>query len=120
MFVNCLLVMLGGAIGALSRYLIGLVKISEKYLFPINTFIINVLGCIIIGLVVTLAFKKNLDPRLILFLKVGLCGGFTTFSSFALETETLLKNGHPWIAFTYVILSIIIGVAVIFLTSTKT
>lgn len=105
----------GGFIGAVLRYLIGKIPISENMLFPIKTFAINVVGCLAIGLIAVLAVKNtNIDQRWILFLKVGLCGGFTTFSTFALETTDLLKGGHTGIAFLYAILSMVVGCAVIF------
>ena len=105
----------GGFVGAVLRYLIGKTPISENTVFPIKTFAINVIGCLAIGLVTVLAAKNpHIDQRWILFLKVGLCGGFTTFSTFALETTDLLKGGHTGVAFLYVILSMFVGCAVIF------
>ena len=69
----------------------------------------------VIGLITVLAAKSNSwNPQLLLFLKAGLCGGFTTFSTFALETADLMKNGHNGMAFLYVVLSILAGIAVIF------
>ena len=68
-----------------------------------------------IGVIVALAVKyADLNPRLVLFLKVGVCGGFTTFSSYALETGDLMKSGHTGIAFAYVVLSVLCGVAAVF------
>lgn len=58
--------------------------------------------------------NSNINPQLMLFLKVGLCGGFTTFSTFALETAELMKNGHAGFAALYALLSVLAGVAVIF------
>ena len=106
----------GGFVGAICRYLIGLIPVSESFVFPIKTFGINVLGCIAIGLIAVAAAKNSsLSPQMLLFLKVGLCGGFTTFSTFAMETTDLIKAGHAGAAFCYVLLSVVIGVSVIFL-----
>ena len=113
--LNCLIVTLGGGIGACLRYLIGLIPLKEPLTFPIKTLFINLLGCFVIGLIATLATKTtSLSPRTILFIKTGLCGGFTTFSTFALETETLIRNGHIGLAILYVALSVIAGVALTF------
>lgn len=114
--LNLLAVGAGGFLGAVCRYLIGLIPVSESFLFPIKTFCINVIGCIVIG-AIAVSVTKNIDinPQMLLFLKVGLCGGFTTFSTFALETADLMKAGHMGIAFLYVLLSVLAGVAVIFL-----
>lgn len=112
---NCLVVGAGGFVGAICRYLIGLMPIQENFIFPIKTFGINVLGCILIGLITVMSMKSaNISPQLILFLKVGVCGGFTTFSTFALETSDLIKNGHSGLALLYVIGSVLIGVGVVF------
>ena len=114
MLIKCLIVGLGGALGSMIRYLIGLIPIHETTTFPINTFIVNILGAIAIGFVAFYA-TENIDENWLLFLKVGICGGFTTFSTFAIETGTLLKNGNPTRAFLYVILSVLLGVLAVFL-----
>ncbi len=113
--LNVIAVGLGGFVGAVCRYLIGLVPVNEVTVFPIKTFFINIVGCIMIGSITIAAAKNNmLNPQLMLFLKVGVCGGFTTFSTFALETVELIKAGNPLIAFIYMIGSVLIGVGVIF------
>lgn len=106
----------GGFVGAVLRYLIGLMPVSKTLIFPIKTFAINVIGCLVIGIIaVALMRNTNLNPQMVLFLKVGLCGGFTTFSTFALETTDLMKAGHMGIAFAYVVLSVLVGISVIFI-----
>ena len=113
--LNILAVGAGGFAGAVCRYLIGLIPVSETMIFPIKTFIINIVGCIVIGAIaVSVCRNYEWNPQMLLFMKVGLCGGFTTFSTFALETADLIKAGHMGAAFLYVLLSVIIGVAVIF------
>lgn len=113
--LNFIAVGLGGFVGAVCRYLISLFPVSETTVFPIKTFIINILGCIVIGIITVVATKNNtISPQLVLFLKVGVCGGFTTFSTFALETTELIKNGNALVALAYMLLSVIIGVSVIF------
>lgn len=104
--MNCLAVGLGGFAGAVLRYLIGLIPTGETMIFPVKTFCINVIGCIVIGAITVLAAKLSVPPRMILFLKVGVCGGFTTFSTFALESSDLIRDGHMGIALCYVLLSV--------------
>lgn len=82
--------------------------------FPIKTFLINVIGCFIIGSIAALADKNAVNPNLVLHIKVGICGGFTTFSSFALETEGLIAKESTVVALMYVILSLICGVLAVF------
>ena len=78
--IDCFVVGIGGFIGAVCRYLIGLIPINERCDFPIKTLIVNIIGSFIIGIIVALAVHKNsLNPKIILFIKVGICGGFTTF-----------------------------------------
>ncbi len=113
--INCLIVGLGGAVGAVMRYLIGLLPFNPDNGFPIKTFIINVVGAFVIGIVAALAAKNAMNPKLVLFLKVGICGGFTTFSSFALETDQLLMKVQSLTAVLYVLLSIFAGVMAVFL-----
>ena len=112
--MNIIIVGLGGAVGAICRYLITLLPVHPENGFPIKTFMINVIGSFIIGLVAALAAKNAMNPKAVLFLKVGICGGFTTFSSFALETEGLLEKGSTGIAMLYVILSLVCGVLAVF------
>lgn len=112
---DCLIVAAGGAIGAVCRFLVGKLPIGSSDGFPIKTFIVNILGCFLIGLVAALALKQFSDsPKLVLFLKVGVCGGFTTFSSFALETGGLIEKGSYITAAAYIILSVAVGVAALF------
>ena len=115
MFGSCIAVGAGGFLGSVLRYLIGLLPVRETTLFPVRTFAINLLGCALIGCLAALASRNTtLDPRLILFLKVGLCGGFTTFSTFGLETAQLIRGGHPAVAALYVVLSVALGVGLVF------
>lgn len=113
--MNILSVGLGGFVGAACRYLIGLIPVSETAVFPVKTFGINLAGCILIGIIAAAAAKSDsLNPHLLLFLKVGLCGGFTTFSTFGLETADLIKSGNTVIALLYVLGSVLAGVGAIF------
>ena len=111
--LNIIAVGLGGFVGAVCRYLIGLIPVNEVTQFPIKTFLINIIGCIVIGIIAVAATKNNeLNPHLLLFLKVGVCGGFTTFSTFALESADLIRNGL--MALAYMLGSVIVGVGVVF------
>ncbi|NCB63501.1 MAG: fluoride efflux transporter CrcB [Clostridia bacterium] len=90
--IDCLLVALGGGLGAVGRYVLGLISVPVD--FPFMTLCINFIGAVAIGAVMGLAGALPLEPRAVLFLKTGLCGGFTTFSTFSLETVNLLENGR--------------------------
>jgi len=95
-FANVVAVMSGGAIGALFRYLI-VVWITSTYSvkdFPMGTFIVNVLGSFLIGIVAWMFIYRIDNEALRLFFIVGLLGSFTTVSSFSLETVELLLNAH--------------------------
>lgn len=113
--LNCVIVGIGGFIGTVCRYLIGLLPIETNSGFPVKTLMINVLGSFVIGLITALAVKnKGLNEQIILMLKVGVCGGFTTFSTFAYESTDLIKSGHAGIALAYVCTSIVLGVLAVF------
>ena len=114
--LNCLAVGLGGFLGSVLRYLLSLVPLDRSGSFPVNTLLTNVLGAFAIGLIAA-ALRRNggLDPRLVLFLKTGVCGGFTTFSTFALETGGLLQSGRYLPAALYVLLSLGLSLAAVFL-----
>lgn len=107
---SCIVVGLGGFVGSVLRYLIGLVPYEHSSGFPLKTFLINILGAFLIGAVAALAGRNSLSPRVALFLKVGICGGFTTFSSFALESQQLVDKGAPVIAALYMGLSLFLGI----------
>ena len=110
--IDCIIVGLGGFIGTVCRYLIGLIPVNEGTVFPVKTFLINIAGSFIIGIVAALALKNSsLNPRLVSFLRIGICGGFTTFS---LETADLMKNGNSGAAMAYVLLSVVLGIAAVF------
>lgn len=91
-----LLVALGGGVGAVCRYGLSLLPISSK--FPWGTLLANLAGALIIGFLAGLAAQRSkFPPELNLLLKTGFCGGFTTFSTFSLETVTLLQQ-HRYLA----------------------
>ena len=108
--MNILAVGFGGALGAVCRYLLGQVIPKLGSGFPLATFAVNLLGCFAIGLVVGIAGRNtDIDPRLILFLQTGICGGFTTFSTFSLESLTLIEEGQITIGILYIVLSVLLG-----------
>ena len=102
--MNFLFVAFGGALGAVARYAISL--IPAKTGFPILTLITNIVGAVLIGFIV--GFTDNRDgisDNVILFWKTGVCGGFTTFSTFSLEACNLFENKQYTVGAIYVILS---------------
>ena len=114
--LDCLAVGLGGFAGSVLRYLAGKLPLQSPEGFPYVTLMINVLGSFAIGLIAAAAAKHaDIDPRLVLFLRVGLCGGFTTFSTFSSETFSLLRAGSYVGAAAYVLLSVLLGVLAVFL-----
>lgn len=114
--INCLFVGLGGCIGAICRYLIGLLPLQAESGFPVKTFLINIAGAFLIGCIAACAEKHpQISPQLVLFLKVGICGGFTTFSTFAFETTDLLGNGQIVTGVLYASSSMILGVLAVLL-----
>jgi CrcB protein len=115
MIVNCLAVGAGGAIGAILRYLLSLAPIQGKAGFPFATLITNILGALLIGFVVGLTLHGHqLDSRLSLFLRVGVCGGFTTFSTFALETGKMISEGKTMMGLGYILLSVTLSICAVY------
>jgi len=114
--INCLWIGLGGFVGSVLRYIIGLVHVSEKTEFPLMTMLINIIGAFAIGVIVGFSEKLGgLSPNAVLFIKVGVCGGFTTFSTFALETSELLSGGKAALGLLYIVLSVVLCVLAVFL-----
>ena len=102
--MSFLFVALGGALGAVARYAISLIPVKSG--FPILTLITNMIGAVLIGFIV--GFTSNRDgvsDNTILFWKTGVCGGFTTFSTFSLEAFNLFENKQFAAGGMYVILS---------------
>lgn len=115
---SIVLVGLGGFIGSIARYLLGglVLQMTAQDRFPAGTFVVNVLGCLVIGLLAG-AFERHpgFGPDVRLFLFTGLLGGFTTFSAFGLETLYLLRRGDTCIAVLYVLGSVTLGLAAVWL-----
>ncbi|MCM1315956.1 MAG: fluoride efflux transporter CrcB [Muribaculaceae bacterium] len=107
--MNFISVALGGGLGAVLRYCISLIPYKSD--FPFLTLVTNFIGAFLIGLINGLAIKKGLSGNALLFLKTGLCGGFTTFSTFSLETFNLIENHHIILALVYIFSSIILCLA---------
>jgi CrcB protein len=112
-FSSFLVVTLGGALGSLARYLISALALPISRELPLGTLIINVLGSFIIGFFGTMTLANGKYPvseSLRLFVMVGLCGGFTTFSSFSLQTLDLMRGGYMGRALFYVVASVVLCV----------
>lgn len=103
----------GGFLGATSRYLFSNYVQShfEHSDFPYGTFVVNVLGCLLIGLLAGFTQNKEwLSTEIRLFLFIGLLGGFTTFSTFANDSLLLFKDGALWLGLWYTLGQVIIGI----------
>ena len=117
MFKNLLLIGAGGFIGSVARYLVSRLNTHVDWLaVPVGTLAVNVLGSLVIGVLMGIAEKSPiLNVELRMFLMVGLCGGFTTFSTFAGENLTLMRNGQFLALFLYTGLSILLGFTAVYL-----
>ena len=102
--IEFLVVALGGAVGAMARYAISLIPVKSG--FPFLTLATNIMGALLIGFVVGIASGKNeVSENTILFWKTGVCGGFTTFSTFSLEAYNLFDDNQYTAGGVYVLLS---------------
>lgn len=111
-----LYVFIGGGTGSVLRFFVSMVwrHLSlhprfEGILFPWPTFAVNLLGCLMIGIFYQLGGKYGLSPEMRLLLTVGLCGGFTTFSTLSYEGMALLGSGHYGTYLLYASLSLVLG-----------
>lgn len=107
-----LLVGIGGGLGAVGRYALGHALSPVSASFPFATLLINFIGAVVIGLITELSQRLiPLPPSLFLFLTTGICGGFTTFSTFSLETIHLFEKGRLWTGLGYTAASVVLCAA---------
>ena len=109
-----ILVFLGGGLGSGLRYLVAITMNQYSKVLPFGTFTVNMIGCLLIGLVLGYAQKENtLTSNQTLLLATGFCGGFTTFSAFASENLELIRNGELFNFSIYAIGSVFVGMLLI-------
>lgn len=114
---GALLVFIGGGLGSVLRH--GVNTLAAQLIgtrYPLGTFVINVLGSFLIGIVAeTFVLRSHLSPTLRLFLVTGILGGFTTFSAFSLEVGLLHERGDSFAAMAYAVSSVVCAVVAMFL-----
>ncbi len=116
MLMNILLVALGGACGAASRYAVNVLMLQQFGAgFPLATLTVNIVGSFFMGLITGLiALGWNISPRAQLFLMTGILGGFTTFSAFSLDVLALQERGEMVGILIYIVLSVVLSIAAAF------
>ncbi|MEO0471605.1 MAG: fluoride efflux transporter CrcB [Bacteroidota bacterium] len=113
-----LAVFLGGGLGSLIRFALSRWLGSHENGFPLGTLAANVLSCIVLGLAFGyFASRSHLSPALQRLILVGFCGGFSTFSTFSLESLSLIQNGQWLMALAYIMLSVISCLAILWVTT---
>ncbi|MGV8914673.1 MAG: fluoride efflux transporter CrcB [Kaistella sp.] len=115
MIKNLLYIFLGGGAGSVLRFLIS--NYTQKTVninnFPLGTFLVNVIGCFLIGWLT--AYFAKVDSYLKFLLVTGFCGGFTTFSAFSAENFSLWQSGNYGMLILYILLSVIVGFGAVYL-----
>ena len=109
--MNLLLIAIGGALGSVARYLLSsFVLRATGSLFPLGTFVVNLVGCVVFGGIIGAAEQRVvLTPETRLLVLVGVLGGFTTFSSYAYESVALLRDGQFFAAAVNVVGQVVLG-----------
>ena len=112
---NLLYIFLGGGFGSVLRFLIS--NYTQRFWnvnsFPLGTFVVNMMGCFLIGLFTAYFLKENNSLKFLLV--AGFCGGFTTFSTFSMENVGLWQNGQYSILILYILLSLVLGFLAVFI-----
>lgn len=110
-------IMLGGALGAILRFEISNFKLPDSnMIFPINTFFINITGCFILALFLSIVLEvTEFEPDLRLGVSIGFIGAYTTFSTLCKESVNLIMGGDYIVAFSYILLSAVFGLIAIYL-----
>lgn len=112
--MQALYVAAGGACGATCRFLLSMLPLTDRGL-PLPTFLANVIGCFLMGIIAAKGEARGWDANLLLFLKTGFCGGLTTFSTFSAETMAMAEKGHPATAAVYVAATVAAGFLALYL-----
>ena len=114
--MNWLLIAIGGAVGSVARYGTSLLFFhpAQRTQLPWGTLAANLLGCLLVGYVNGLLIEKLIRPEMRFLLTIGFLGGYTTFSTFGFETGAYLREGHYARAATYLLVSNVAGVAMVF------
>ncbi len=115
--LNYFYVIAGAAIGGLLRYVVAdVVQRNAKIIFPFGTLTVNILGSFLLGFIIFfLGEREIISPELRLFLTVGICGGFTTFSTFSYETLVLIQEAQFLYATINILLNVILSLFAIYL-----
>ena len=108
--MNFVIVFIGSGLGGMARYGVGRLLATQSSAFPWNTLAINVTGSLLITVFASYVTGKGLSPQLGVFLTVGICGGYTTFSAFSAETLNLAQGGQWGRAATYALASVVLCV----------
>jgi CrcB protein len=119
--MNILLVGIGGALGSISRYLLGtwIQSLSRSLDFPFGTLTVNLIGCFVIGFFSQLAETRGaFTPQSRAFVFIGILGGFTTFSSFGNDTINLFRDGESFNALLNIGANVLIGLTLVWLGRT--
>lgn len=114
--INFLVVFLGSGIGGAMRYGVGRLLPWQEGRMPLATLCVNLVGCFLIGFFSAMPMRfPGMSKHVSLLLTVGLCGGFTTFSTFSNETLIMLRSGQPLLALAYIGANVVAGLLLVYL-----